>query len=114
DLWNNGDSQGPCPNGWQVPTSGELSGLGSSGTFSSGNKRFEISGDVSPEYLYLPATGGRDNAGVWDARGTTGAYWSSTVNETGAMRLSFPSISVGARVRAYGFSVRCIQKQEKQ
>jgi hypothetical protein len=111
-LWNNGDSQGPCPNGWQVPTSGELSGLGSSGTFSSGNKRLEIPGDNSIETLYLPVAGGRNPDGTWTNQGGRGNYWSSTVSGTDAIRLTFTGYPPGTAGgnRASGYTVRCIQK----
>ncbi|MDR1881517.1 MAG: hypothetical protein LBR26_01895 [Prevotella sp.] len=60
----------------------------------------------------MPAAGTRANTGSWYDRSTGGTYWSSTVSGTGAFRLHFNSgtNSVAEAYRAYGHSVRCIQK----
>ncbi|MDR1884468.1 MAG: hypothetical protein LBR26_17100, partial [Prevotella sp.] len=108
NLWNEGDSQGPCPVGWRVPASDELSGLGT-GTFA--YNRLAITG-ANSAILYLPTTGGRSNGGTWSSQSTFGNYWSSTVDATSAKYLYFNNgtPNMGVTNRAAGFCVRCIQK----
>ncbi|MDR1884110.1 MAG: fibrobacter succinogenes major paralogous domain-containing protein, partial [Prevotella sp.] len=106
-LWSGDNAQGPCPDGWRVPTADELSVL----SFGTSTNRLAIAGTVPGEYLYLPAAGGCYSSGGWYAQGSGGHYWSSTVNGTNAKYLTFYGTpNVTALNRAYGFSVRCIQK----
>ncbi|MDR1883466.1 MAG: FimB/Mfa2 family fimbrial subunit [Prevotella sp.] len=114
-LWTTVDSRGPCPAGWKVPAETELSVLKDRYINTNFNKeddkRLTIPADEG-EYLYLPAAGSRNSAGTWNDRGTLGYYWSSSVANSSARRLSFSSSgsSVAAYNRANGFSVRCIQE----
>jgi uncharacterized protein (TIGR02145 family) len=112
DLWNECDSQGPCPDGWRVPTSDELAVLNTKRSGGIANNRIKISGVLSNEFLYLPAAGYRRHAGDWKNQGTYGDYWSSTVSDSKAMGFDFygTTFAIAAYARAYGYSVRCIQK----
>jgi hypothetical protein len=109
-LWSGDNAQGPCPDGWRVPTKAELTVLNSKKTSGVSASRITVAGVGAT--LYLPAAGVRDNTGTWSGRSSDGGYWSSTASDTGATRLSFTAnaTNIGAPNRAYGFSVRCIQK----
>jgi uncharacterized protein (TIGR02145 family) len=114
DLWSGANAQGPCPNGWRVPTAEELTVLADHAgiSFSAGNLTIPHDGQ-SGANLNLPAGGARfGSSAVWSSRGAGGCYWSSTVSDASAMRLFFNSATpvVNASIRADGFSVRCIQK----
>ncbi|MDR1882834.1 MAG: FimB/Mfa2 family fimbrial subunit [Prevotella sp.] len=111
NLWSGENAQGPCPDGWRVPTEAELTVLKSK-IVAAGvvNNRVSVTGVGGT--LYLPAAGSCYYTGAWGYQGTYGRYWSSTTFETSARRLEFvgSSFSVGAVGRAYGISVRCIQE----
>jgi uncharacterized protein (TIGR02145 family) len=117
DRWQGDNAQGPCPNGWRVPTADELTVLQEkyvAANFDVGDdNRLKIVGDTG-QNLYLPAAGyRRDTNGGWTAQGTWGSYWSSTASATKAMYFGFngnPQAEVSEYNRAYGYSVRCIQK----
>ena len=107
NLWQGVDGiNNPCPSGYRLPTEAELDAERLS--WSSNN----IAGALASP-LRLPAAGLRQN---WDGSlfmvGTSGNYWSSTVNGTRSWRLLFYSsntdmISDG---RAFGYSIRCIKE----
>jgi uncharacterized protein (TIGR02145 family) len=120
-LWNSGTETAPikspndpCPSGWRMPTDTEFGSLTAGSvtktwTTQSGvyGYRFTASGNT----LFLPAAGYRsNNDGSLHDEGTSGNYWSSTVNGTYARGLDFDSGSVNASSgnRAYGFSCRCV------
>ena len=113
-LWSGDNTQAVCPDGWRLPTSAELITIRnawSADKFTA--NRLAIPGDVSGETLYLPAAGRRFNStGASSGQGTNGFYWSSTVSGTSVYRLYFyvTGSDVAADYRAYGFSVRCVQK----
>jgi hypothetical protein len=110
-LWSGDNSQGPCPDGWKVPTQADLAVLMAKSSAVADN-RIKITGALPDEFLYLPAAGFRGVNGEWTSQGTNGRYWSSTTSSTSVMRVSFvtgaPSMSANGRV--FGYTVRCIQK----
>ncbi|MDR1881886.1 MAG: FimB/Mfa2 family fimbrial subunit [Prevotella sp.] len=108
-LWSGEKAQGPCPNGWKIPTEAELLVLKNKLSPVS-NNCVSVTGVGGA--LYLPAAGYRNSDGSWIDRGVDGSYWSSTVAGTGVMRLTFNgnSSSLLARDRSRGYSVRCLQK----
>ncbi|MDR1883176.1 MAG: fibrobacter succinogenes major paralogous domain-containing protein, partial [Prevotella sp.] len=112
-LWSGENAQGPCPDGWRVPTEAELTVL-KERSVSFDTNRLKISGDVAGQNLYLPAAGFRDPDGTWYFQGGRGFYWSSSIDSnsgTSAMRLYFNggSPTMTEFGRGGGFSVRCIQ-----
>ncbi|MDR1883691.1 MAG: FimB/Mfa2 family fimbrial subunit [Prevotella sp.] len=116
NRWQGDDAQGPCPDGWRVPTGTELTVLkdkieGAGVT----NNCIKVTGtDVDAgKYLYLPAAGGRDSSSdMWHNQGTVVYCWSSTVEGTNAIRLRVDASTsfVVATNRMRACSVRCIQK----
>ena len=128
DLWNSGTESAPvktkydpCPEGWRVPTYGELDELdnnysswttddnGQSGRWFSGPNSYT----ATVPRVFLPAAGYRDYYdGSAANRGYYGGYWSSGPYGTGADRLGFRSSDVYIYIyyRAGGYSVRCVQE----
>jgi uncharacterized protein (TIGR02145 family) len=114
--------QDPCPAGYRVPSSAEWVAVSSNnsvsrtGTFVSSNTNYGsalhygTAGD--PKRLTLPAAGFRFNTtGGLNSRGSSGYYWSSTVNGVSAYYLIFNSSLVNpahSNPRTVGFSLRCI------
>ncbi|MDR1562331.1 MAG: fibrobacter succinogenes major paralogous domain-containing protein [Dysgonamonadaceae bacterium] len=74
--------------------------------------------DAPDPIIFLPAAGFRDNGdGSFQGVGTSGNYWSSTIdnNSSYSMLIDDNQVSVtGASNRAYGFSVRCVKKAEEE
>lgn len=132
-MWNSGTEDAPvktdndpCPSGWRVPTYSELNVLitdHSDWTTNDGQIGYYYSGvltttvyDTHPlgedkPQVFLPAAGYRYSNGSAYYRGTCGYYWSSKPS-SGAYNLDFSSSSVRMvyNSRAYGYSVRCVQK----
>lgn len=122
-LWPSGSrgAYDPCPAGWRVPTSSELSGITSTKIWvTNGGPANNQAGYLygsAPNQIFFPAAGRRrySDGGV-ESFGTYGIYWSSTVNA------AYPDIYIDILIipqnpnfiyrnyRAYGFSVRCIQE----
>jgi len=121
--WNNITPEGttweivndPCPEGWRIPTSGELNDLIGSDirtwTTENGiNGRFFGNGSNT---IFLPAAGYRnyDNGTLRDV-GAEGNYWSSTEFNINyyAYCLDFCSgcMNVNGGGKTSGFSVRCV------
>lgn len=129
-LWNSGTEESPekteydpCPAGWRVPTYAELNELrqnySSWTTYVNGQNGYWFSGissyssDVAQ--LFLPTAGRRYyDDGEADSRGSSGNYWSSRCTSSYAITLYFHSsgfVSIlSDRIRAHGFSVRCVQE----
>lgn len=133
-LWNTGTEElpkkteyDPCPDGWRVPTYTELNELtqnhsawsnekGQNGYWCSGP--FLYSPDI-PQF-FLSAAGGRDyNDGHAYNRGSVGLYWSSRPDSIPYPWGGIKAYGVGlgeehvytfSDVRAFGFSVRCVQE----
>jgi uncharacterized protein (TIGR02145 family) len=102
NLWQgvNGVNN-PCPSGYRLPTETELENERLSWSSSNGAGAF-----ASP--LKWPMAGFRYyNNGSLSNVGSSGYYWSSTVNGTSARLLWFGGVIDNNR--AYGFSVRCIK-----
>ena len=131
DLWNSGTEENPvkteydpCPRGWRVPTSAELSELirnhserttnddGQCGYWFSGADTYT---EDAPQ-IFLPAAGGYSSNGyLAGVRGSYGKYWSSTPNNYNANYLElyysnqYYAIYITTYNRANGLSVRCVQ-----
>lgn len=121
-LWNESSrgSNDPCPAGWRVPTSAELSALTAnksswvsetkqgSGYWFSGSQTYS----ESVPRIFLAAAGCRlYETGVAEYFNTNGLYWSSSFDNS-----SFPyaiffyneSLESYAFTWAFGYSVRCV------
>jgi len=106
NLWQgvNGTNN-PCPAGFRIPTDTELDA----------ERASWLTNDMAGAYtspLKLTVAGYRLNSfGYLNDVGTSGYYWSSTVDGTNSRYLYFPSglASMSTIYRAYGFSVRCIK-----
>ncbi|MDH6304148.1 uncharacterized protein (TIGR02145 family) [Parabacteroides sp. PF5-5] len=123
DLWSGDDRQGPCPNGWRVPTEEELkiintaygnnySSNGEKVIWNDTEKRLEVKGDNETDILYLPASGYRlSSNGSSKNRTAYGGYWSSGVGATAVSGLNFQlsGLAMGMNNRASGRSLRCVQ-----
>src|SRR5574344_331641 len=126
-LWNSGTeaapvrtSYDPCPTGWRVPTSAELTALLGGNlspllvSYNSQNGAW-FNGTTSPgaSGVFLPAAGYRDNYGYAVGRGSYGGlYWSSTPDGVSAYNLFFDNggAIMDYNYRAFGFSVRCVKE----
>ncbi len=106
NLWQGvSGTNNPCPSGFRLPTETEWEvelqswiSKDKEGAFSSA--------------LKLPLAGARGYKGALTGGGTSGMYWSSTVNGTDSNSLYFSKYSARADAnfhRANGFSVRCIR-----
>ncbi len=127
-LWNSGTESDPvkteydpCPEGWRVPTYGELDELndnrsswttnenGQIGYWFSGSKSYSS----SVPRIFFPAAGYRSGygGGRANSRGDDGYYWSSRPSGNYAYLLYFGSSSTHMDYggRADGYSVRCVQ-----
>ena len=112
ELYTFDEAQTVCPAGWRVPTQAELQSL-----VNAGNVWTTVNGinghrfGTAPNTIFLPAAGYRNiNASLANV-GTSGNYWSSTVNGTYAYYLTFNGSAVSpasVSSRANGFSVRCV------
>jgi uncharacterized protein (TIGR02145 family) len=106
NLWQgvNGVNN-PCPTGYRLPTEAELDA-----ERLSWSSNTSIGAFASP--LKFTRAGLRLNSnGALSDVGTSGNYWSSTVNSTGSRYLNFNSNSTNifGWYRASGYSVRCIK-----
>ena len=137
ELWNSGTEKSPektvydpCPNGWRVPTKGELSNLcqnrSSWTTNAAGQQGFWFSGATSytqevPQ-VFFPAAGYHHYlADPAQGRGYNGNYWSSIAyqGDNSAWNLSIhPGSDMDVEsaeinnscFRANGYSVRCVKE----
>ena len=101
---------------WRMPTDAELTELRTNCTWTWTTQNnvngYLVTSKTNSNFIFLPAAGSRDVAGLNDV-GSRGYYWSSSLDETypyGAWRLDFDS---GYQYRAdptrdYGFSVRAV------
>ena len=126
-LWNIGTEDNPvkteydpCPDGWRVPTSAELSNLisnYSSWTTNDEQYGYWFSGSASysasVSRIFFPAAGNRSDGGSAYSRGHIGLYWSSRPRYERAYFLDFNNGSVFLNYyyyRANGYSVRCVRE----
>lgn len=95
----------PCPPGYRLPTQAELDAERVSWNINNATGAFE-------SFLKLTVAGYRYSGGSLNTVGTSGAYWSSTVNGTSSWYLYFGSnnASMSYTNRGVGGSVRCIKK----
>ena len=134
--WNN--DQGPCPQGWRLPTSQELSclfmgKLGGYGWTASGHyagadsytgaEYFGLNDDMVPgKGVFFPAAGHiQSSYGESFKYGEMGGYWSSDVIETNngpignyartmanAFIISNNECTIRPARHSFGYSVRCV------
>lgn len=112
-----GNTQGPCPTGWRVPSQAELQKIltaynRSDGTVVWEKQYLKIKGTNDNGILYLPATGYRKYDGKWYDQGISGNYWTGTVNSPYVYYMTFDAGKVEMRsnaFRASGFMVRCVR-----
>ncbi len=128
-LWGDGTTgadpakatNDPCPAGFKVPSQAQWGGLfrdgltsGAPNTATRNTWTWTGNGYTVGNFLYLPAAGYRDvSDATLSSVGTSGYYWSSSVNGTYSYYLNFNSGGVGpgsTNYRGYGFSVRCISE----
>ncbi len=105
----------PCPVGWRVPTSNELSALGNlSSTWISNGTH----GAISNKYygrqigsLFLPASGSIKYDKTYINRTVAGLYYSSssTSSNASAILVSQPYLTMGTTEKANACSIRCIR-----
>ena len=116
NLWGKPKTvQDPCPAGWRVPTLAEWQAVMGNNSWtwqSTPVAGYKISPDGgTTTTIFLPAAGNRTNSGgTLSSVAALGNYWSSSVADIYALRLSFSSESknVFNDYRAPGYSVRCI------
>jgi uncharacterized protein (TIGR02145 family) len=106
DLWSGTAAENnPCPSGFRVPTNAEWNQERL--TWSSNNTAGAF---ASP--LKLPVAGFRGNSsGSLSNVGSSGYYWSSTVNGINSriLRINSSNANMNTYVRAFGLSVRCLK-----
>jgi uncharacterized protein (TIGR02145 family) len=120
-VWDNASS--PCPTGWRLPTSAELTALlASNSTWTAagpgglaGRWFGNDNGAATPaRSIFMPAAGARNLDGVENSRATWGYYWSGERNGARAYNIVFTSTGTPAIFdngkRGFGFSVRCVKE----
>ena len=113
-LWN-GTTKGvndPCPEGYRVPATSELSSLERGSVFS--KPLLTISADKDYPSLIFPAAGGRGySGGSAGEQSVWGRYWSSSAAGNTSHHISFNSTTLDSNAgyqRVYSFSVRCVRE----
>lgn len=122
DIWCN--NNGPCPDGWRLPTPAELKGLVQNYKLAEGPVgEISILGywcngeDKADEKkgVFLPLAGdiGRTTKNCLD-RGTSGFYWSSDCITgmnicASKLTISQSTWELNTSYKAWGFSVRCVR-----
>ncbi|PKG42564.1 hypothetical protein CXF67_09590 [Psychroflexus sp. MES1-P1E] len=108
NLWQgvNGINN-PCPSGYRLPTVSEWEA-----EFATWSSNDAAGAFGSP--LKLPVAGSRDYSdGSLNNVGSSGIYWSSSVDASYSLYLYFSGSNANAGIssdpRAYGFSVRCLK-----
>jgi len=115
----------PCPAGWKVPSMADFASLDPSLTSTWGagwddtNNGQWLNGTTSPivgDGLFLPGCGMLDKSGNASYRGSSGYYWSTTINSGNPNNITYYNIGssftskTNSYNRAAAFSVRCIKE----
>ena len=113
DAWEWARANDPCPQGWRVPTGTELNSLlNAVSRWITVNGVYGMLFGTTPHYIFLPAAGLRSAAGIINAAGILGFYWSSSFdhwNGAGGLELSHGGWGWGfSHHPSHGFSVRCV------
>ncbi|MDH6304717.1 uncharacterized protein (TIGR02145 family) [Parabacteroides sp. PF5-5] len=117
NLWSGDKRQGPCPDGWHVPTSEDFSSITiayneGKATRDNSTGTFAITGDNGVDKLYFPAVGNRQYSTGKTYTDGMGYYWTATPSERHSYKYTFfvdGHIDGQASPRSYGYSVRCIK-----
>jgi hypothetical protein len=114
DLWGSVSSdpakvQGPCPDGWRLPTQAELSALMAKGVAK--NKYFTAIGDNGK--VYLPPAGYHYGDCSSNMVGVRGYYWSSTPHTTAGqsyfLRFDGGAMSMPNDWRTVAYPIRAVR-----
>ena len=121
-LWNIGSEDSPikteydpCPEGWRVPTSIELSELAQNNApmkTENGQRGRWFGRGTSDFRIFLPSAGFLSGRGSASYRNDEGYYWSSTPFGDLAYYLVSASDEVDVKyyfLRTLGFSIRCVK-----
>ncbi len=121
-LWNIGSEDSPvkteydpCPEGWRVPTSIELSELAQNNApmkTENGQRGRWFGRGTSDSRIFLPSAGFLSGRGSASYRNDEGYYWSSTPSGDLAYYLESTADEVDVKyyfLRTLGFSIRCVK-----
>jgi uncharacterized protein (TIGR02145 family) len=92
DLWSGTNAQGPCPDGWRIPTAAECLAMVTAATKSATNyNRSYVFGQANGGgTLYVPRLGYREYDGSFKVHSSSAwaSYWTSTISGTTGKTLS--------------------------
>jgi hypothetical protein len=123
-LWSGANAQGPCPDGWRIPTKEECQALLDATTRSTPaalNRLFVFNAESGGGSLYFPMIGFRGYKGEAPSGSVPGDYWTSSPhNEEGktwgfqvynasGSTSNVDRITLGCG-RAYGFFIRAVRE----
>jgi uncharacterized protein (TIGR02145 family) len=91
DMWSGANAQGPCPEGWRVPTKNDFDSIYPTNTkvkwVDTDNKSYSYAVSLATnDTIYFPFCGRRASNAALDYgndaanNGETGLYWTSTIN----------------------------------
>ncbi|NDW08299.1 hypothetical protein D0T56_01315, partial [Dysgonomonas sp. 520] len=115
DEWGSIYKGGAISGSPETATANTWSWYGGTATLITSIRGYEIKPDGYTTTLFLPANGHRNSGnGLLYDQGTSGFYWSSSINSTSASNLDFNNGSIipaSSHGRADGFAVRCVKNE---